>query len=281
MRYIIKWLKLHFILAIFSQLTLWLGIVLVYCLFVWAILIYFDIVLKDLGAEVGLINTVILGLLMSFRNRTAYERWWEGRRLWGQLVNESRNLSSKLMAYLPRETMESSGIQKLIIAFAFSLKKHLRQESFTLQQLPGMEAETAQPKHIPLYLSRRVIYQVANWKKEGLLSEMMFRNLDAHLNSLMDVCGACERILNTHIPFSYRAMLRTGLFLHLFTAPWYTLSVLGLKGIPVLLIACFFLLGIELIDSHIEDPFGHDEDDLDLERYSETIRDSVNEVMGS
>ena len=142
-----------------------------------------------------------------------------------------------------------------------------------------MAKEAAAPTHIPIYIAQRLIAQVAAWRREGLLNDIMFRNLDCHLNALLDVCGACERIVNTPLPFSYKAMLRTGLFLHLLTAPWYTISSLGIKGIPVLLMVCFFLLGVELIDTHIEDPFGHDEDDLDLEKYAKTIGDNVRMIL--
>jgi ion channel-forming bestrophin family protein len=277
--YIIKWLKLHFILAIAIQLAFWLGIVLVYCVLVWFIEYHYEIKLGDMGAEVGLINTIILGLLMSFRNRTAYDRWWEGRRLWGQLVNDSRNLALKLKAYLPAEELKQSNIMHLLAGFPFALKKHLRGETFTVKDLRGLEHDTAKPPHVPIYLAQQIIAQITAWRRAGHLDYIMFRNLDSHQNALLDMCGACERILNTPIPFSYRAMLRTGLFLHLLIAPWYTISSMGLKGIPVLLLACFFLLGIELIDSHIEDPFGHDEDDLDLERYAETIRENVRGIL--
>lgn len=279
MKVITTWLKLHFILAIASQLGLWLGIVLVYCLAVWAIENQTQIKFSDLGAEAGLINTIILGLLMSFRNRAAYDRWWEGRRLWGQLVNDSRNLACKLSAYLPQDVLARSEVVKLLMAFPISLKFHLRGDPVRLQDLPGMAKETAAPAHIPIYIAQRLIAQVATWQREGLLSDIMFRNLDCHLNALLDVCGACERIVNTPLPFSYKAMLRTGLFLHLLTAPWYTISSLGMKGIPVLLMVCFFLLGVELIDTHIEDPFGHDEDDLDLEKYAKTIGDNVRMIL--
>ncbi|MFO0815018.1 MAG: bestrophin family ion channel [Gemmatales bacterium] len=281
MSFITKWLKLHFILAIAVQLAFWLGLVLIYCIVIWLIESQFNIKLGEMGAEVGLINTIILSLLMSFRNRTAYERWWEGRRLWGQLVNDSRNLASKLVAYVPPEAIAQSELSILLTGFPFALKKHLRGDAFTLQQIPGFERSTDQPKHVPLYLAQRLIALVTTWRRAGHLDYIMFRNVDSHLNAMLDVCGACERIMNTPIPFSYKAMLRTGLVLHLLIAPWYTISTLGIRGIPVLLLVCFFLLGVELIDSHIEDPFGHDEDDLDLEKYAETIRESVCSILAN
>lgn len=280
MTFITNWLKVHFILAIVKQLTFWLAIILVYCVAVFAILRYFDIHLGEMGGELSLIQTIILSLLMSFRNRSAYDRWWEGRRLWGQLVNDSRNLAVKLKAYVPQDILEQSGIKQLMIAFPVVLKRHLRGDSTTLHDMPGLESEAARTGHLPILVASRIVEKVTELLRAGHLKEMMFRNLDVHLSGMLDVCGACERIVNTPFPFSYKAMLRTGLVLHFILAPWFTLSAMELSGIPVLLLVCFFLLGMELIDSHIEEPFGHDEDDLDLERYAETIGMNVKEILG-
>jgi putative membrane protein len=120
MNFITHWLKVHFILAIVKQLTFWLSIILVYCLVVYGIERYFEIRTGEMGGELALIQTIILSLLMSFRNRSAYERWWEGRKLWGQLVNDSRNLAIKLKAYVPRDVLEQSGIKNLLVAFPMS-----------------------------------------------------------------------------------------------------------------------------------------------------------------
>jgi ion channel-forming bestrophin family protein len=275
------WLKVHFILSLSKQLGFWLGLVFVYCIIVFFIEYYFNIKLGEMSAEAGLINTIILSLLMSFRNRTAYDRWWEGRRLWGQLVNDCRNLATKLAAYVPHEKLEQVSMAKMIAAFPVALKWHLRSYQKSVTELPGFEQETSLPPHLPIFVASRIIAQVAKFHRDGVITEMMFRNVDSHLNAMLDVCGACERIQNTPIPFSYKAMLRTGLVLHFAIAPWYTISAIGYRGIPVLMLVCFFLLGVELIDSHIEDPFGHDEDDLDLERYSETIGKNVHYVLGS
>ncbi len=279
--FVIRWLKLHHVLVIVKELAFWLMVVLIYCIVVWAMLNHFNIHFSDLGAEAGLINTLILGLLLGFRNRAAFDRWWEGRRLWGQLINDCRNLANKISAYVPEDAVQSSPFRKLLAAYPLALKKHLRGEQFSLDQLPGMVGEVAANPHIPMEISQRIFRQVSAWRKDGKMVDVQFRNIDSHINGLLIVCGECERIVHTPIPFSYKAMLRTGLFLHLLIAPWYTLSSLGWRGIPILLLACFFLLGIELIDSHIEDPFGQDEDDLEIEQFAKTIASDVNAALAA
>ncbi len=92
---------------------------------------------------------------------------------------------------------------------------------------------------------------------------------------LLDVCGACERIRNTALAPSYKVLLRAGIAIDLALTPWYSMSQLGLWGLPPLLLVAFFLLGVELIDSVVEEPFGTERDDLALEQYCATIRESV------
>ncbi len=101
--------------------------------------------------------------------------------------------------------------------------------------------------------------------------------IDAHARGLMDVCGACEKIRHTPIPPSYKALLRTGLLVNVLAEPWLSMPETSIWGWGLLAYAlvCFFLLGIEMIDTVVEEPFGRERDDLDLDRYCRTINDSV------
>src|SRR5215468_9073631 len=105
-------------LAITKRMSWWLGVIAVYCLVIAFVERSGKVDLFELSAEAGLIDGIILGLLMSFRNRAAYERWWEGRRLWGQLVNDSRNFAWKLAALLPKEALSRARMNELIAGFA-------------------------------------------------------------------------------------------------------------------------------------------------------------------
>jgi putative membrane protein len=128
---------------------------------------------------------------------------------------------------------------------------------------------------VPIYLARRLYAVVADWKREGRLDDGVLWVLDAHLRGLLDVCGGCEKIKTTPLSPSYKALLRTGLVLNVLAEPWFTLPEIGLWGLPVFLLVCFFLFGVELIDSIVEEPFGRERDDLDLDRYCRTIREAV------
>ena len=156
---------------------------------------------------------------MSFRNRAAYERWWEARGLWGQLTNDSRNLAAKCAAFVPADVLARSRVAEILVNFPEALKRHLRNESFRLRDLPGFEHEDADPPHVPLYLARRLFAVIADWKRDGHVDQAVLWVLDAHARGLLDVCGGCEKIRNTPLSPSYKGLLRTGLALNVLVAP--------------------------------------------------------------
>jgi ion channel-forming bestrophin family protein len=227
------------------------------------------------GSATTLINTLILSLLLGFRNRAAYDRWWSARGLWGQLTNDTRNLAAKCAAFLPADVLARSRVAETLVAFAEALKRHLRDEPPRLRDLPGFEREGADPPHVPLYLAGRLYIAVAGWRRDGHVDQAILWALDAHLRGLLDVCGGCEKIKATPLSPSYKGLLRAGLVLNVVAVPWLTVREIGLWGLPVFLLVCFFLFGVELIDSIVEEPFGRERDDLDLDGYCRTIREGV------
>ncbi len=267
------------VLAIGKRLGFLLVVVAGYCVAAGLAVRRWDIRVLDWGSAASVLDTVILGLLMSFRNRVAYDRWWEARRLWGQLTNDSRNLAGKLAAFVPAEVLARSRAAELLAGFADALNRHLRGEAPRLQDVPGFEKEQANPAHVPLYLAGRLYAVVADWKRAGEVDDAVVWILDPHLRGLLDVCGACERIRNTPLSPSYKTLLRTGLALNVLAAPWLTVPEIGFWSIPVIELSCLFLLGVELIDSVVEEPFGREHEDLDLDHYCRTIREGVQESM--
>lgn len=263
------------LLAIGKRLGLLLIAVAVYSVAVELVVRRLNITMPDWGSAAGVINTVILGLLMSFRNRAAYDRWWEARGLWGQLTNDSRNLAAKLAAFVPAAVLVPSRVAETLIGFSVALKGHLREGSPRLRELEGFEKETADPAHVPMYLAGRLYNVVADWKRAGQVDGPVLWILDQHMRGLLDVCGACEKIRNTPLSPSYKSLLRTGLVVNVLAGPWLAMPEFGYWGVPVFELVCFFLLGVELIDSVVEEPFGRDRDDLNLDGFCRTIREGV------
>lgn len=257
------------------RLGLLLFVMAAYYLLAGLIVQWYGVRVDNWGSAGSLINALILSLLMGFRNRTAYARWWEARGHWGQLTNDSRNLSAKLAAFVPAEALASSRVADILLAFPGALKRHLRSESLELRDLAGFENSTDDPDHVPLYLSKRLYAIIAKWHRDGEFDQGVLRVLDEHARGYMNVCGACEKIRTTPLSPTYKGLLRTGLVLNVLVAPWVIVPESGLWSLPIVLLACFFFFGVELIDSIVEEPFGKERDDLDLDRYCRTIRESI------
>lgn len=229
--------------------------------------------------DMAVVNGVILGVLLGFRNVQAYDRWWEARKLWGQLINDSRNLCLKVKVLTKSDAGEQQRFGRLVVGFAVALKNHLR-GGRPLRDVPGFAKETDDPRHVPLHLAERVFRQLREWRSGGKLSDLDMLIVDPHAKALMDVSGACERILTSPVPLSYRALLRHGTIFYLLSAPWFMAGEYGYMAVGVVAMLAYFLLGIELTAEDVEEPFGKDGDDLELGRFCETIRKSAEQVLG-
>lgn len=225
----------------------------------------------------------VLSLLLVFRTNTAYDRWWEGRKQWGALVNNSRNLAMKLNAFLPEDDIASRKyFRKLIITYAWVLKKHLRSEKIRLEldaedhpELKELDSE----KHVPNQVATLLMDRVNRLYKDNKITGDQLIVLNAELQSFTDICGACERIKNTPIPFSYSVFVKKFIFFYVMTLPFGFVFSLGYWVIPVVAFIFYVLASLELIGEEIEDPFGGDANDVPTEKIAEGIRRHVSEIL--
>lgn len=208
---------------------------------------------------------VLFAWLMGFRTQTAYARWWDGRSLWGQLVNDSRNLVLKTAAYV-HDPVEQAKLGSAVVRFAEVLRDHLRLP-------PGSPGP-----HKPMQVTDELFRLIRGWNESGRIDGYTFLALDEHAQQLMNVCGACEKIRATPLAASYRALLRKGIALYLLFLPWVMNDMHGWLTLPVTVLVAYALLGMELIASNIEDPFGTDGDDLPIDGIVETIRRATKAV---
>lgn len=226
-------------------------------------------------------TSLILGVLLVFRTNSAYDRWWEGRRLWGQLVNDSRNLTLKVRNYIPNSIAtdtEKAEFGELVISFAYALKHHLRGTTPSTP-LPGLREVPEGLVHGPVYLTGRIYQRIKAWQERGL-DQLFLLQVDLHLKAFMDICGSCERIKNSPLALSYRAFMRQGIALNLLFLPWYIEPQFEYwSSLPIILIGAYFLIGLELIAEDIEEPFGFDGDDLPLDTICETIKKTITEIL--
>ena len=220
----------------------------------------------------------VLSLLLAYRTNTAYDRWWEGRKLWGALVNNSRNLAIKLNAYLEEER-DKIYFKNLISTYAIVLSKHLMNEEVGLQLFEGLDLDIEHHKHNPNQVASILFQRANNLYKTGQITGEQFIIINSELQSFAEICGACERIKNTPIPYSYNAFIKKFIFFFVMTLPFGFVFSLGYYVIPVVVFIFYVLASLELIAEEIEDPFGGDTNDLPIAKIAENIRKHVYEIM--
>ncbi|WP_396164140.1 bestrophin family protein [Flavobacterium sp.] len=220
----------------------------------------------------------VLSLLLAYRTNTAYDRWWEGRKLWGGLVNNSRNLALKLSAFLKDEN-DRHYFSKVIPAYASVLSKHLRNEEVGQMLFEGLDLTIDQHKHRPNQVAKMLFQKANDLYVSGKISGNQFYIINAELQSFTEICGACERIKNTPIPYSYSSFIKKFIFFFVMTLPFGFVFNLGYYVIPVVIFIFYVLASLELIAEEIEDPFGSDANDLPMTKIAANIKKHVEELL--
>jgi len=226
---------------------------------------------------------IVLGLFLVFRTNSAYDRWWEGRKFWGLLVNNTRNLSHKLNAFLDKNDTDTRKWFSIMIPnFVFATKEHLRKGT-KLEELEAadesFEEKIKGVKHIPNRLSS-MMYEKINelYKTNKISGEQMFV-VDKELKEFSDILGGCERIKTTPIPYSYTMYIKKFIFVYILTLPFGFVTIAEYMTVPIVVLISYVLLSVELIAEEIEDPFGNDVNDLPTDELSVKIRDNVKEII--
>ncbi len=225
----------------------------------------------------------VISMVLVFRINTAYDRWWEGRKLWGSLVNTSRNLANKLHILVNDDDFKTRKILfDLISNFPFALKEHLRNnviiEDIKFNELLK-EEDYKKINHKPNYIAQLLISKVLQECKKNNHTQHDYLIVADNLNQFMEICGACERIKNTPIPYSYSIFIKKIIFLYVITMPISFGLTLGYWAIPIVMIVFYAFASLELISEEIEDPFGVDSNDLPTDEISVRIKENIREIL--
>ena len=227
----------------------------------------------------------VIGLLLVFRTNSAYDRWWEGRKQWGAMVNNCRNFSIKIHAMLPKDDTESRALFKVLIPnYVFAMKEHLR-EGVNMEEMDDNEFlpnnELEKTDHRPNRIALRMYERLQTAYKNGSITGDQLITIDRELNAFTDIIGACERIKKTPIPFSYNLFLKKFIFAYTLTMPFGLAYDFEYWSIPIATFILYIFGSLELLAEEIEDPFGTDTNDLDTEGLSHTIKRNVREILES
>jgi ion channel-forming bestrophin family protein len=255
-------------------------------------LLYYEKIHITLPKIDGIPNVVlsfnlVLSLLLIFRTNTAYDRFWEGRKLWGNLVNTVRNLTRGIWIIIKEreaaDREEKKAAMRLVVAFAIAVKLHLRRDPMNEELLSLMSVS----EYSKLQNTSHPSLEITFWIGEYLQHQYDCQSIDVYqlnalqklLDELVNILGGCERISKTPMPLSYAIYLRQLVVLYCLTLPVELVSGLTWWTTPVMVFISFFLFGIEEIGSELENPFGHNPNDLPLDVICNTMLCNTEDII--
>ena len=233
-----------------------------------------------------------LGIFLGFRNNTAYDRFWEGRKLWGGLVNTSRSLTRQILTLfdVPDATVAAEELRKhevdlvhLVIAYAHALRHHLRDTSpfeMLTHVIGKNEVDRLRGQdNVPCAILQRIADRIAEARRKKWIHDLHVPVLDASLTALTDIQGACERIKNTPIPYSYTVLMHRIVAVYCALLPFGLMDTVRWATPFVVLAISYCFLGLDAIGDELEQPFGTDINDLPLKSISRTIERNLRERL--
>lgn len=212
---------------------------------------------------------VILSIFLSFRNTACYDRWWEGRKLWGALIATTRHLCRD--SYVLDDQSREILLYRMML-FTHLLRDRLRQQQQSIQHYQahtGFEAATYEQLPTHINASQWVLEQIQKdlvlLYKQGKITDIIYNNLNQHTVALGDIQAGCDRILSTPLPFSYSVLLHRAVYSFCFILPFSLEASLGLWT-PILVgLIAYMLLGLDELSAELEEPFGFQDNDLPLD----------------
>ena len=202
------------------------------------------------------ISGFIISLVLVFRINSAYDRWWEGRKLWGSLLNNSRNLAIKLNAIIPQTNLnERKDITALIANYAYVLKEHLRgnKSAILIEETIIINNEKYNDAtHKPNYIAKQITQYSIELCQKNLKTPNDYLIISENIDDLTEICGACERIKSTPIPYSYSIFIKKIVFIYIITLPIAFGLTAGFWSIPIVMIMFYAFASLELISEEIE-----------------------------
>lgn len=262
-------------------------ILFLFCLFV----VYFsDFLLQyhiHLNPSIFTLFGIALAIFLGFRNSVSYERFWEGRKLWGALLNDTRSLARQAHTMVDGENYEKEKTYfiKLLTAFVFALKHELRNTDAQADMQRLLPAEFALKLQPAVYKPIIIMKEMGEWvqkaKKEGRIDTIVQTAFDENFNKLSDIVGGCERISSTPIPYTYSVLLHRTVYIYCFLLPFGFVDWLGWGTPFIIVFVAYTFTALEAIADELEDPFGSEPNDLALDTMSTMIENTLLEIDGN
>lgn len=227
---------------------------------------------------------IALAIFLGFRNSVSYDRFWEGRKLWGALLNDTRSLARQSITLIndPSYDAKREYFNNLLIAFVYSLKHQLRATDPTqdLNRLLSEEfaAQLKEVRYKPIIILRELGIWVKNAKAENKLDSVTQLAFEENLNKLSDIVGGCERIASTPIPYTYSVLLHRTVYIYCFLLSFGFVETMGWITPFIIVFIAYTFVALEAIADELEDPFGLQPNDLALDTMAQMIENTLLEL---
>ncbi|HEV3426110.1 MAG TPA: bestrophin family ion channel [Paraburkholderia sp.] len=229
---------------------------------------------------------IALAVFLGFRNNASYDRWWEARKLWGQLLNDARSMTRQVVT-LPRETLENAEVREfmhVLGALPHALRHQLRKTDPREDLATRLPAALLERVMASRYRPSTLMLALGEWiqrhSRAGAIDPMAVLAFDRNLNSLSDVIGGCERIGSTPLPFAYSVMIHRTVYFFCASLPFGLVESIGVFTPVFSVFVAYAFMAHEAIAAQLEDPFGTDENDLALTMMSVYIEDATRDLLG-
>ncbi|WED42685.1 bestrophin family protein [Legionella cardiaca] len=224
-----------------------------------------------------LIFSFILTVIISFRVNSSYSRWWEGRILWGSIVNNCRNLGQKFDIFVGLKQYPE--FYNLLIKLPVLITAHLRKNSQQLErELHSLGIHEFNSQNPVLLVTKRMYFIINELRQKGVLQLEQYLALDTHLVNLIDVVGGCERIANTPVPPAFSYFVKQALLFYIIMFPFGWADTFGYLVIVVMIMIVYIWLGLEILAEELEQPFGKGENNLPLNLITKNIIRNIEQI---
>ena len=227
---------------------------------------------------------VALAIFLGFRNNASYERWWEGRKLWGALLNDTRSIARQSYSLIDSENYQNqrTNLINTLIAIVHSLRHQLRltNSEADLSRLLNIEAvaKVKNAQFQPIILLQMMAEQIKVAKKEQRITSIEQLAFEENFNKISDIIGGCERIASTPIPYTYSVLLHRTVYIYCFLLPFGFVESLGWMTPFAIVFIAYTFVALEAIADELEDPFGLQPNDLALDAMSQMIENTLLEI---
>lgn len=228
----------------------------------------------------GILGTAV-SLLLAFRTSQSYDRWWEARKIWGAIVNDSRSFVRQILQFLPEENKEDiRAFSERQVIWTFALGESLRRQSFSQRVKDYLVTHKIEASNIPNALIEAHSRQLKQLAKNNKLSDFQIMQMNTTLANFCNSMGMCERIKNTVFPKAYSFLLHTLIYVFTLLLPFGLDDSKIIVEIALTILIPVVFISIEKTAIIMQDPFENSPVDIPVTALAQTIEINIKDMIG-